>query len=107
VNLLPHLLGENKAAPHEALYWRFGPQKAIRKGNLSLVDWRDFETKTNSGWQLFDLSKDIGQKDDLAAKHPDVVAEMSQAWQRWDAQNIAPLWHGSPTEDPTAPKAKK
>jgi arylsulfatase A-like enzyme len=107
VNLMPHLLGENQEAPHEALYWRFGPQKAIRKGNWSLVDWRDFETKTNSGWQLFDLSKDIGQKNNLAAKHPDRVAELSQAWQRWDAQNVAPLWHGGMTEDPTAPMPKK
>jgi arylsulfatase A-like enzyme len=104
VNLLPHLLGEKRAAPHEALFWRFGPQKAIRKGNWSLVDWRDFEKKTNSGWQLFDLSKDIGQQNDLAVKYPDTVSELSQAWQRWDAQNIAPLWHGGATEDPTAPK---
>jgi hypothetical protein len=68
------------------------------------VDWRDFEKKTNSGWQLFDLDKDIGQKNDVAAKHGDVVRELSAAWQRWDAQNIAPLWHGGVTEDPTAPK---
>jgi arylsulfatase A-like enzyme len=107
VNLMPYLLGEKETAPHNALYWRFGPQKAIRKGNLSLVDWRDFEKKTNSGWQLYDLSKDIGQTENLAAKQPDVVAEMSQAWQRWDAQNIAPLWHGGVTEDPTAPMPKK
>jgi arylsulfatase A-like enzyme len=103
VNLLPHLVGDNKAAPHEALYWRFGPQKAIRKGNWSLVDWRDFETKTNSGWQLYDLSKDVGQQNNLAAKYPEMVTEMRQAWERWDAQNVAPLWHGSPTEDPTSP----
>jgi arylsulfatase A-like enzyme len=107
VNLLPHLLGEKKAAPHEALYWRFGPQKAIRKGNWTLVDWRDFEKKTSSGWQLFDLATDIGQQHDLAAKHPDIVAELSQAWQRWDAGNIAPRWHGGATEDPTAPAPKK
>jgi arylsulfatase A-like enzyme len=106
VNLLPHLLGENKVAPHEGLYWRFGPQKAIRKGNWSMVDWRDFEKKTNSGWQLFDLAKDIGQQNDLAARHPEIVAELSQAWQRWDAQNVAPLWHGGVTEDPTAPMPK-
>ena len=37
---------EKRRAPHEALYWRFGPQKAIRKGDWKLVDWRDFETKT-------------------------------------------------------------
>jgi arylsulfatase A-like enzyme len=107
VNVLPHLLGENKAAPHDTLSWRFGPQKAIRKGNWSLVDFRDFDTKTSSGWQLFDLSKDIGQKNNLAADNPKIVAELSQAWQRWDAQNVAPLWHGGVTEDPTAPKKEK
>jgi arylsulfatase A-like enzyme len=104
VNLLPYLKGDNQAAPHEALYWRFGPQKAIRKGNWSLVDWRDFETKTNSGWQLFDLAKDIGQQTNVAAQHPDVVKELRQMWERWDAQNVAPLWHGSRVEDPSAPE---
>src|SRR5207247_10702599 len=91
------------AAPHDALYWRFGPQKAIRKGNWTLVDWRDFETKTNSGWQLFDLANDIGQEKNVAANHPDVVAELSQAWQRWNAGNVAPLWRGGAVEDPEAP----
>ena len=33
VNLLRYLTGEVTTAPHEALYWRFGPQKAVRKGN--------------------------------------------------------------------------
>ena len=103
VNLMPHLLGEKKAAPHDMLYWRFGPQKAVRKGDWVLVDWRDFEKKTNSGWQLFNLAKDIGQQDNLAAKYPERVAGLRQAWERWDAQNIAPLWHGGVTEDPTAP----
>jgi arylsulfatase A-like enzyme len=107
VDLMPYLLGENKAAPHEALYWRFGPQKAIRKGDWSLVDWRDFEKKTDSGWQLFDLSKDVGQQNDLAKKYPEKVAELSNAWQRWNAQNVAPLWHGGVTEDPTAPPKKE
>ena len=74
------------------------------RGTITLVDWRDFEKKTNSGWQLFDLSKDIGQQSDLAAKHPDIVAGLSQSWHRWNARNVAPLWHGGPTEDPTAPK---
>ena len=103
VNLMPHLLGEKKTSPHDMLYWRFGPQKAVRKGDWVLVDWRDFEKKTNSGWQLFNLAKDIGQQDNLAAKYPERVAGLRQAWERWDAQNIAPLWHGGVTEDPTAP----
>jgi arylsulfatase A-like enzyme len=105
VDLMPFLKGE-KGSPHEALFWRFGPQKAIRKGNWSLVDWRDFQTKTNSGWQLYDLSKDIGQKNNLAAEQPDLVAKLSKEWQRWDAENIPPLWHGGVNEDPTAPAKK-
>jgi arylsulfatase A-like enzyme len=102
-NLLPHLTGEKTTAPHESLYWRFGPQKAIRKGPWKLVDWRDFQTKQNSGWQLYDLAKDIGEKTNLAALQPQIVAELSAAWDAWNTRNIAPLWHGGPTEDPTAP----
>ncbi|MCS7044793.1 MAG: sulfatase-like hydrolase/transferase [Gemmataceae bacterium] len=107
VDLMPYLLGQKQTAPHDALYWRFGPQKAIRKGDWTLVDWRDFEKKTNSGWQLFNLANDLGQKNDLAAKHPEIVTELRTAWERWDAGNIAPLWHGGVVEDPTAPPPAK
>jgi arylsulfatase A-like enzyme len=107
VNLLPHLTGEKSVTPHEALYWRFGPQKAVRKGSWKLVDWRDFEAKQNSGWQLYDLSQDLGETHDLAAAQPQLVAELSAAWEKWNTGNVAPLWHGSPTEDPTAPAPAK
>jgi arylsulfatase A-like enzyme len=103
VNLLPFLSGEDAGEPHAALYWRFGPQKAVRKGHWKLADWRDFDAKRNSGWQLFDLEKDVGEKTDLAASHPKVVAELSAAWDAWDRRNVAPRWHGGSTEDPTAP----
>ena len=107
VNLLPHLTGETTAEPHAALYWRFGPQKAIRKGQWKLVDWRDFATKQNSGWQLYDLANDVGEKHNLAAAQPKRVAELSAAWDAWNTRNITPLWHGDPTEDPTAPARPK
>lgn len=107
VNLLPHLTGEVTRAPHEALYWRFSPQKAVRKGKWKLVDWRDFDTKKESGWQLYDLSKDIGERNDLAKAEPRVAAELSAAWEQWNKRNTAPLWHGGHTEDPTAPVSKE
>jgi arylsulfatase A-like enzyme len=107
VNLIPHLTGAQTRSPHEALYWRFGPQKAVRKGNWKLVDWRDFEARKNSGWQLYDLAKDIGEKNNLATEQPQVAAELSAAWDAWNRQNRAPLWHGGATEDPTAPVPAK
>jgi arylsulfatase A-like enzyme len=107
VDLLKHLTGADASPPHEAIYWRFGPQKAIRKGKWKLVDFCDFEKKENSGWQLYDLEKDIGEKDDLAAARPKVVEELSAAWDAWNKGNVAPLWHGGSTEDPTAPVPKE
>ncbi len=89
--------------PHTSLFWRFGPQKAVRRGQWKLVDWRDHDAKKSSGWQLYDLANDIGEQHDLAAAQPQLVAQLSQEWETWNAKNIAPLWHGSPTEDPTAP----
>jgi arylsulfatase A-like enzyme len=105
VDILPCLKGEKTSPPHEALYWRFGPQKAIRKGRWKLVDWRDFHARKDSGWQLYDLGKDVGEKNDLAASRPEIVAELRDAWEAWNKGNIAPLWHGGTTEDPTAPRA--
>jgi arylsulfatase A-like enzyme len=102
VDLLPHLTGASATPPHEALYWRFGPQKAIRQGRWKLVDWRDFQTQQNSGWQLYDLATDIGERTNLAASQPQRVAALSTAWAAWNERNVAPLWHGGATEDPTA-----
>jgi arylsulfatase A-like enzyme len=107
VNLLPYLSGESRAAPHTALYWRFGPQKAVRRSDWKLVDWRDFDKKENSGWQLYNVSQDIGEEHDLARTDPQLVTELSRAWNDWDAKNVAPLWHGSATEDTSAPAAAK
>jgi len=107
VDLLPRLTGQDKTPPHEALYWRFGPQKAVRRGAWKLVDWRDFDAKRDSGWQLYDLASDIGEQHDLAASQPQLVSELSQAWDAWNKQNIPPLWHGAVAEDPTAKPAKK
>lgn len=104
VNLLPHLKGEKADAPHESLAWRFGPQKAIRRGKWKLVDFRDFDAKTQSGWQLFDLDADISESKNLATEHTELVVELSKAWDDWNAKNVAPLWPGTPNEDPKPKK---
>lgn len=104
VNLLPYFLGEKTGTPHESLFWRFGPQQAVRRGPWKLVDWRDFEAKQNSGWQLYDLNQDPGEQKNVAADHSQLVAELSQSWTQWNSLNIPPLWRGSPTEDAGEPR---
>ena len=34
-------------------------------------------------WQLFDVKADAGEKNDVAAAHPDVVEELNAAYDKW------------------------
>jgi arylsulfatase A-like enzyme len=99
VNLLPFLNGEANGAPHEALYWRFGNQMAIRKGRFKLVRYdRNADTLTGdrnqgvNGPFLYDLSMDIGETTDLSGSHPDEARRLQARWEQWNTGLVAPLW---------------
>jgi arylsulfatase A-like enzyme len=89
-NLLPYLRGEKADAPHDALYWRFGQQMAVRAG-----DWKLVESPGSMGRELFNLKDDPGEKTNLAASQPDKAKELEAVWDRWNADNVAPAW-GAP-----------
>ena len=91
VNLLPYLTGKIKGAPHDVLYWRYGPNLALRKGKWKLVKQRARGVR-KSTVQLFDLSNDIGERNDLAKIHPKVVQELMREWRKIDAQMVLPRW---------------
>ncbi|MCX6855642.1 MAG: sulfatase-like hydrolase/transferase, partial [Verrucomicrobia bacterium] len=76
VNLIPYLTGENKAAPHEALYWRWMAQSAIREGSWKLLRGGERE-------YLYDLSTDREEKNNLAAKHPEVATRLRAKLKSW------------------------
>ncbi|MGZ4962969.1 MAG: sulfatase-like hydrolase/transferase [Limisphaerales bacterium] len=116
VNLLPYLSGENKRAPHDALYWRFGDQMAIRFGEYKLVRYdQNADTRTGKkqpavGPFLYNLKDDIGETKDLAAQMPDKVHELQTKWDAWNKTLARPLWwqgKGDSDGDPKQPKAKK
>lgn len=88
VNLLPYLKGEVTAAPHDTLYWRFGEQWAIRKG-----DWKLVVNKIDGPEpRLFDLAKDIGEATDLLAKQPEKTRELKALYDAWNHEQMAPRW---------------
>jgi arylsulfatase A-like enzyme len=86
-NLLPLLEGKTEAAPHDALYWRFGIQYAVRQG-----DWKLVKPHINDQPHLFNLASDIGEKNDLAAQEPERVKKMQALWDDWNAKNEPPRW---------------
>jgi len=76
VNLLPHLTGKITTRPHDALYWRWVAQAAIREGNWKLLRGGDRE-------YLYDLGTDLEEKHNLAAKHPDIAARLRAKLTTW------------------------
>ena len=79
VNLIPHLTGEITTPPHEALYWRWVAQSAIREGNWKLLRGGDRE-------YLYDLSTDLEEKHNLATKHPEIAARLRGKLAAWGAE---------------------
>ncbi|HEX4850704.1 MAG TPA: sulfatase-like hydrolase/transferase, partial [Puia sp.] len=61
INLIPFLTG-SPGSPHEIFYWRSGYSKAICKGN-----WKLYVNEKSKKKFLFDLSKDIEEKNDLSS----------------------------------------
>jgi len=100
VDLMPYLTGTNTARPHQTLYWRFGPQWAIRDGDMKLV-----VSKGGSGRpELYDLATDIGESKDLAAGQPEKVKELQAMWDKWSAEQAPP---SAPDSGPAKGGGKK
>jgi arylsulfatase A-like enzyme len=95
VDLLPYLDGRNGSPPHETLYWRLGQQTAIRRGDWKLVRY-DPTVDGGAGRvtpaRLYNLARDVGEANDLAAKEPERARELEAAWQKWSEQMARPRW---------------
>jgi len=105
VNLLPHLAGENRAPPHETLFWRAGGGAAwaVRTGRYKLL-------KRAAGAEpaLYDLETDIGEWADLAAAQPERVRQMQKRYDDWNGGLVAPLWQSPrPAAKKAAPAGKQ
>ncbi|MFM7749438.1 MAG: N-acetylgalactosamine-6-sulfatase, partial [Opitutaceae bacterium] len=74
-DLLPVLRGEKKS-PRNEMFWERRSDRAARVGNWKWVS-------AGKGGGLFDLSRDLGEKEDLSAKHPEIAAKLKAAFAAW------------------------
>lgn len=114
VNLLPYLRGEIEEPPHEYLFWRSLPNAAVRSGKWKLwrVDLTDQDPASVLGLGgrllpeedyppvsahgqitvLHDLEADIGERENVADQHPEVVERLEAALAAWEAGLAEPMW---------------
>lgn len=74
ISYLPTILGKPQTAKHDFFYWEFhekGSKQAVRMG-----DWKAIRPGVGQPLELYDLKHDLGEKDNVAAKHADVISKI-------------------------------
>ncbi len=81
ISFLPTLIGRGPQPKHAFLYWEFYEQ-GVSQALLLDGRWKALRLRTPTApLQLYDLTNDIAEKTDVAAKHPDLVARATALMQ--------------------------
>jgi arylsulfatase len=95
VSLVPALSGKtfSRANP---LFWEHEGNRAVRVGEWKLV------SKHSGAWELYNMSADRTEMNDVALQHPERLVEMEAQWNEWAARVGVvpwPLGAGTPRKN--------
>lgn len=77
INLTPLLVGE-PAERSKPIFWQWSGGKAIR-----MEQWKMVAHKRVGTWELYDMTKDRTERNDLAHLYPGVVRQLENRWGSW------------------------
>lgn len=80
-SLVPSFSGKD-LPKHPYMYWEHGGNAAIRKDN-----WKAIHSINKGTWELYDLSKDRSEINDLASQYPKIINELKEEWYKWAKEN--------------------
>lgn len=79
ISIVPLLLGEDvvgrRQEEHPYLFWESRGSVAVRLGN-----WKAIKPKADKDYELYDLSVDIEEKNDVARQHPEIIEKVLQIY---------------------------
>ena len=88
-SLAPVFKGVTRSEP-EFLFWEHTGHRAIRKGDWKLV------AEHGKDWELYDLSKDRSETNDLREERPEMADSLLKQWQEYaDKIGVEP-WDSFP-----------
>jgi arylsulfatase A-like enzyme len=88
INILPFLTATELEQPARNLFWRMGHQTALISGNWKLVN----NQKEKKNWELYNLSKDIAEQNNLFWKNPSKALELKSIWEQFDNEMAEPIF---------------
>lgn len=91
VDLIPYLTGAKSGVPHDVLYFRRFDRSewAVREGDFKMVI-----LDSQQPAQLYNLSEDIGEQDDIATGHARIVRDLDARRAAWNEELIDPVFDG-------------
>jgi len=93
VDLFPYLTGERPGHAHQYLFWLNNqPDDAVRRHLIAVRwrDWRLYKKYAKDAWQLFNLTVDPKEEQNVAAAHPEIVERLATRHAAW-SKTLAPL----------------
>lgn len=104
----PVLFGKQPEKTHDFHYWEWaqwnwGKSEVIEGGLMQTLrrgDWKIARNRDDQPWELYNLAKDLGEKNNLADSEPEKLAELSKLAE----QARVPM---RPQQEPKRPKGKR
>lgn len=90
ISIIPALFESGQMQGREYLYWELRGQQAVRLG-----DWKGIRRHKNGvlmGMELYDLSKDPMEKDNVADQHPDIVERVTEIMDKEHTPSVRKQW---------------
>jgi arylsulfatase A-like enzyme len=92
ISVVPELLGEaaagRKQEQHEYLYWELSGQTAVR-----MQQWKAVQPGKSKDWELYDLSSDIEEQNNLAVAQPDLLAKLKAFAEQAHEEPVEGVFH--------------
>ncbi|MEO0414737.1 MAG: sulfatase-like hydrolase/transferase, partial [Verrucomicrobiota bacterium] len=90
VSMLPYLKDPKLQMEDRSLFWQHETHAAVRRGQWKIVT--DNDRSEPIVWELYDLTHDRSEINNVAEQHPEIVAELAADWNEFaDRANVKPF----------------
>ncbi|MHC4405840.1 MAG: arylsulfatase [Planctomycetota bacterium] len=101
ISMVPYWKGRVEEPERRTLYWQHMNHSAVRDGDWKLVTLND---RDQLKWELYNLSEDRSEMDNIIAQHPEVARELQTKWHAWATEvNVLPFPEERDEDEPNHP----